>query len=383
MDDSALRAYLERVARTELPPSTVDVARARQAGRRRLAIRRVGVAGMLLSVVSAIVVLLASNVLPVGAAGHRVPATGSGHSSSPGVPGAPRSFDPLAIWAAFSWLPPGFSLSTPPDPETPSQVSMVAAGPHGELSLTVLAADQCELTGPFSPPPQPGSSSATRYPAGLRCKLGNMPLVTYPVTPAGHLADGDRAYRMRALNVHPPFGRQVSWPRRVGVLWEYARGGWATLISTGATWPDVKRAASRVRYGLHVRYPFPFKLVGIPADLKPTGVEYQDVRGKLVGHALYLSTRQDIGAVHVTVEPAFHPSCLFSARKISSVSFEGAHGVLVSTPSEKQQDVCFPSLHRMFVWVSVNDQPGGAMRMMRHVRILGPDRAKWTSYPLG
>ncbi|MHB1876709.1 MAG: hypothetical protein ACYCPF_17855 [Streptosporangiaceae bacterium] len=336
---------------------------------------------MLLSVVSAIVALLASIALPVSVVGHRVPATGSGHASSPGVPGAPRSFDPLAIWVTFGWLPRGFSLSAPANPETPSQASMAAAGSHGELSLTVFAADQCELTGPFSPPQQPGSSS--RYPAGLRCKLGKMAPVTYPVRPAGHLADGDRAYRMMALNERSPSGRHLSWPRRVGVVWEYARGGWATLTSTGATWSDVKRVATGVRYGSHVRHPFPFKLVGIPADLKPTGVEYQEVKGQLIGHALYLSTRQDPGAVQLTVEPAFQPSCLFSAGQTRSVSFEGAHGVLVSTPNEKQQDVCFPSLHHWFVLFTVHDQIGGVMGMLRHVRILGPDRADWTTYPLG
>ena len=385
MDDSALRAYFERAARAGLPPSTVDVVRARQAGRRRLAIRRAGVAGMLLSVLSAVVALLAS-VLPVSTAGQRVPSASSGNTSSPDVPGAPRRFDPLVVRATFGWLPRGFSLSTPPNPETPSQASMVAAGSHGELSLTVFAADQCELTGPFSPPHQPGSSS--RYPAGLRCRWGKLAPVTYPVMPAGHLANGDRAYRMMALNDGSSSGRHLSWPRRAGVAWEYAQGGWATLTSTGATWSDVKwsdvkRVATSVRYGSHVRHPFPFKLVGIPADLKLTGAEYQEVGGQLTGHALYLSTRQDPGAVQLTVEPAFQPSCHFSTGKIRSVSFEGAQGVLVSTPGKKQQDVCFPSLRHMFVLLTVHDQLGGVMGMLRHVQILGPDRADWTTYPLG
>jgi hypothetical protein len=40
-------------------------------------------------------------------------------------------------------------------------------------------------------------------------------------------------------------------------------------------------------------------------------------------------------------------------------------------------------LHGMFVWVSVDDQLGGAMGLLRHVRVLGPDRANWTTHPLG
>jgi hypothetical protein len=377
MDDSALRAFFDRVARTELPPSTVDVPRARQAGRRRLTIRRVGVPGMLLGVVSVIVFLLASNVLPGGAAGYRTPSTGSRHTSSPAAPGAPRSFDPLAIWAGFGWLPPGFSLATPPYPETRSRASMVASGSPGDLSVTVFAADQCKLTGPFSAQSQPGSSPATRYPAGLRCKWGGTPWIAHPVTPAGHLANGDTAYRMMALGGGP------SPLRQVGLAWEYAGGGWAILTSAGVTWPDAKKVAASVRYGSRVRPPFPVRLAGIPARLKVSGAEYQDERGKLVGHALYLGTGHDPGVVQITVEPAFHPACLFTAGEISNISFEGAEGVLVKTPSEHQQDVCFPSLHGMFVWVSVHGHVGRAMSLLRHIRVLGPDRADWTTHPLG
>ena len=43
MDERTLRAHFERAARATLPPSTVDVTRARQAGCWRLRIRRAGI----------------------------------------------------------------------------------------------------------------------------------------------------------------------------------------------------------------------------------------------------------------------------------------------------------------------------------------------------
>jgi hypothetical protein len=36
----------------------------------------------------------------------------------------------------------------------------------------------------------------------------------------------------------------------------------------------------------------------------------------------------------------------------------------------------------MFVYVS-SDQMGGALGLLRHVQVLGPDPANWTTQPLG
>jgi hypothetical protein len=400
MDESAMCAYFERVARAELPPSTVDVARARRAGRRRLTIRRAGVPVMLLGVVTAAAVLFGSGVLPARATHHRAAATGSHHHAI--GPAAPASFDPLAISVTFGWLPPGFSAVAPPDPETTSQSLMDAADSHGQtISLTVFAARQCELTGPFWWPPKSGSQgaspgsasqsqqtspSAKLYPAGLRCKSGATPWLPNPVVRAGHLAGGDPAYWMVGID-----------GQRVGLAWRYARGGWATAIWPGPAakgswaagrWPSARpaeliRVAAHVRYRSHLRLPFPFQLAGMPASWKLSGAGYQVFHGKLAGYALYMGPSQDPAGMRLVVQPAFQPACQFSAGRQRNVSFDGAGGVLVSTPSEKQQDVCFPSLHGMFVWGGLDDRLGGAMGLLHHVRVLGPDPANWTTHPLG
>lgn len=358
MDETAVRAYFERAARAELPPSTVDVAGARRAGRRRLAIRRIRLPVMLLGVVAAAGLLFASGVLPVGATGHRAAARRSHHRSAFT---APASFDPLAIWATFGWLPPGYSVIAPPDGESTTISEMDAAGPHGRtVTLMVFAARQCELAGP-----------AKRHAVSLRCEPG-LPLLAGSFIPAGHLADGDPAYWITGIN-----------GQRLALAWQYARSGWAIAEWPGARPAELIRLAAHVRYRARLRFPFPFSLAGIPASWKLSGTGYQEMRGKVVGYALYMGPSRDPGGVRLIVQPAFQPACVFSAGQIKNVSFDGAQGVLVSTPSEDRQDVCFPSLHGMFVWGGLHDPLGGAMGLLRYVRVLGPDPVDWTTHPLG
>jgi len=410
MDEKAMRAHFERAAGAEPPPSTVDVARARKAGRRRLRIRRAGVPAVSVGIVTAVGALFASGVLPVGATSNRAPVTT--HSNSPeharGLV-APASFDPLAIWATFGWLPRGFSAVAPSYPETTNQSSLDAMGSSKgqDISLMVFAARQCELTGPFWSPPKGGSQSGPasapvsagtsrsqqtplspkRYPAGLRCNWGPTPWLPQPVVRAGHLTGGEPAYRMLGRNGQPD-----------GLAWQYARGGWATIgMSTGARPAELRRVAANVRYRSNLRLPFPFRLVGTPASWRLSAAGLQETRGELTGYALYLGPSQDPAGMSVLVEPSFPNACSFTAGQSHSVSFDGARGVLVTTNvngpagpggqagGEHQQDACFPNLHGMQVWVSVSlpDKVGGAMGLLHHVQVLGPDPANWTTQPLG
>lgn len=399
-----LRDALETMSEAVQPPGDLaDRVRAAAARRRHMAF------AALAAITLAVAVTAASGVLPIGATSRR--ATVTAHAKSLEHAGgllAPASFDPLAIWATFGWLPPGFSVVAPPDPEMTNQSSMDAMGPNGQaISLMVFAAHQCALTGPFWSPPkggsQPGQPSAPvsagasqsqqtslspkRYPAGLRCNWGPAPWLPQPVVRAGHLTGGEPAYWMIGGNGQP-----------VGLAWQYATGGWATIgMSTGARPAELRRVAANVRYRSNLRLPFPFRLVGTPASWKLGGAGVQETQGKLTGYALYMGPSQDPEGMSVLVEPSFPHACSFTAGQIQSVSFDGARGVLVTTNlsgpagpggqsgSEHQQDVCFPSLHGMQVWVSVSlpDRVGGAMGLLHHVQVLGPDPANWTTKPLG
>lgn len=401
MDETALRVYFERARSAEPPTSRVDVARARQAGRRRLTARRAAAPAMVLGAIAAVGALFATGILPAGATGHRAPETSTHHHHRSGF-AAPASFDPAAIWATFGWLPQGVSVVTPPDGMRSSMSEMEASGPNAQITLTAFAAGQCQLTGPFwysqtghhriKPPPGAGplhiyNTVRKHYSAGLRCNWGGTPWIPNPVVPSGHLG-GRPAYTMIGADGKP-----------MAVAWQYATGGWAIADWGGGARPaGIMMVADNVRYGARLRIHFPVKLIGMPASWKLSGVGYLAERGRFVAQDLYVGPAQDPAGIDLHVEPAFSPACGLVGRQ-QPVSFEGARGVLVRTPSQKnaildirtgrmmpskaQQDVCFPSLHGMFVSMDVHDDLGNAMSLLRHLRILGPDPANWTTNPLG
>ena len=402
MDETSVRAYFERAATAEPPTNTVDVARARRSGRRRLTARRAAGPGIVLGVVTAVGALFASGVLPAGATGgHRPPATSTHHRHASGVP---SRFDPAAIWATFGWLPQGSSVVTPSDGMTASMSEVEASGPNGQITLMAFAAGQCALTGPFwysqtgrhRIKPQPGAGRLhiyntvrKRYSIGLRCNWGGTPWIPHPLIPAGHLSNGDPAYTMINLDGQPS-----------ALAWRYATGGWAVADWGGGARPaEIMTVAEHVRYRAELRILFPVKLLGMPASWQLSGVGYLVDRGRFVAQDLYMGPSQDPAGMSLHVEPAYSPACGLTGGRQQSVRFEGARGVLVSTPSRKnaildirtgrmlpskaRQDLCFPSLHGMNVDLGLHDQLGAAMNLLRHVRVLGPDPARWTTHPLG
>jgi hypothetical protein len=383
MDEKAMRAHFKRAAQAKLPPSTVDVARARKAGRRRLRIRRAGVPAASFAVVIAVGALVAGGVLPTGATS-RPAAAVHAHKAHPRKPEhasgpmAPASFDPLRIYATFGWLPPGFSVVNPPTPQTATQSFADVNGPDGQsIALTVFAAHQCSFTGPFWSPPK-GTFQFTDggkhrrylhsqwYPGGLLCNWGPQSLPR-PILPAGDLAGSHPAYLMLDDYGHP-----------TALAWQYARDGWAVAQWSGPKPAQLREMAARVRYRSNLRLRFPFRLAGIPASWKVTEAGSQVEGGKLRGYVLYLGPSQDPQGITVLIEPPYTDGCVNIGGKTQSVSFDGADGVLRSAG----QEACFGNLHGMYVYVS-SDQAGGALGLLRHVQVLGPDPANWTTRPLG
>jgi hypothetical protein len=382
MDEKALRAHFERFAQVNLPPSTVDVARARKAGR-RLRFRRAGVPAASFGVVIAVGALFAGGVLPTGATSrpaaaahpHKDHARQPVHASGPV---APASFDPLAIYATFGWLPPGFSVVNPPNPQTATQSFANVNGPNGQsIALTVFAGHQCSFTGPFWSPPK-GTFQFTDggkhkrylhsrlYPGGLLCNSGpgSNP---GPIIPAGHLAGG-----------HPAYLILDDYGHATALAWQYARDGWAVAQWSGLRPAQLSEVAAHVRYRSNLHLPFPFRLAGIPASWKVAGAGSQVEGGKLTGYALYMGPSQDPYGITVLIEPSWPNGCVNIGGTTQSVSFDGAAGVLRSAGRE----ACFRSLHGMYVYVS-SDQAGGALGLLHHVQVLGPDPANWTTQPLG
>jgi hypothetical protein len=311
---------------------------------------------------------------------------------------APATFDPLAIYATFGWLPRGFSVTNPATPQTAIQSVANVNGPNGQsVALTVHAAHQCSLTGPLWSPAL-GTFQFTdggkhkrylhskRYARGLLCQQPGTQSFPSPVLPAGHLAGGHPAYLMLDETGHP-----------TALAWQYAWDGWAVAQWSGPRPARITKIAADVRYRSNLRLPFPFRLTGIPASWKVGAVGNQVTQGRLTGYALYLGPGQDPAGMTVLVQPSYPNACVNIGGTTQSVSFDGAAGVLrnstesVSTTltgpdhTEHLQDACFANLHGMFVYVNVTrpDGIGGALGLLRHVKVLGPDLANWTTQPLG
>jgi hypothetical protein len=377
MDEKAMRAHFERAVGAEIPPSTVDVAAARKAGRRSLRFRRAGIPAVSFGAVLAVGVMFAGGVLPTGATS-RPAATVHARKPRPASgPAAPASFDPLAIYATFGWLPPGFSATGPPLQQTATQSVAAATGPDGQsISLTVFAAHQCSFTGPFWSPPK-GTFQFTDggkhkrylrsrlYAGGLVCNWGGQSLPG-PIFPAGHLAGGQPAYLMLDQTGDP-----------TALAWQYARNGWAVAQWSGPRPVQLAKVAADVRYRSNLRLAFPFRLVGIPGSWAVAGAGSQVDAGQLVGYLLYLGPSQDPEGITVLIEPPYPNGCVNIGGKTQSVSFDGAAGVLRSAG----QEACFADLRGMYVYVS-SDQAGGAIGLLRHMQVLGPNPADWTTHPL-
>jgi hypothetical protein len=274
-------------------------------------------------------------------------------------------------------------------------------GPHSQvISLTVYSAHQCSITAPFWSPPK-GTFQFTdggkhkrylhshQYLVGLLCQQPGTTSLPYPILPAGHLAGGHPAYLMLDDYGHP-----------IALAWRYARDGWAVAQWSGPRPAQLTKIAADVRYRSNLRLRFPFRLAGIPASWKVAGAGSQVERGELRGYELVFGPSQDPHRISVLIAPTYlYPTgCGNTGGKTQSVSFGGATGFLttsrenvLASPSgpahtEHLQSVCFASLHGMFVDVSVRlpDQLGGVMSLLRrHMQVLGPDPANWTTQPLG
>ncbi len=106
MDETGVRALLERVADDPAPPSRVDIPAARQRGRRRIRRRRAALGAAPVAAAAA-VALVVSGVIPAS--------LGFGRGGlRPGPETARSRFNPLVPYAAFGWLPAASRLRRGP-----------------------------------------------------------------------------------------------------------------------------------------------------------------------------------------------------------------------------------------------------------------------------
>lgn len=419
MDETGVRSLLAGVADDPAPPSRVDIAAARQRGRRRVRRRRAALAAAPLAAAAA-VALVVSGMIPAS--------LGHGRDSSQPGPPTPRArFNPVVPYAAFGWLPAGFSTAAGTGMGGTDQTTMLSAmltvGDRATgrlLTLAVSAAGACRLTGPMRDQQlvRHGLRASFRtvtYPHGLKCRDGIGNAAKTPLPAAAPKVLGGTAFYLIGGGLAWEYARD-SWaslapgtalvgmtPRRAyeaAAGWESApaRPGIPATVQSAATRALLRKIAAGVRYGARAPIVFPFQLAPLPPGWAVSGVTYGVAYGLRVG------------TVNLSAGPADSPAALNvqvqEATEQKHCSGQGTGAQVVSVPggvAYLYPPMLHNSLREMFacrvaglafnirlaVTLPASHRPvpgvaslGGVLRVARGMRLLGPDRDAWTAHPV-
>jgi hypothetical protein len=437
MDELCARELLDRLASAELPPSRVDVGLVRRRGRRILFWRRVGAPGASALAVVAVAALISSNVISLGRT----------HTSAPGPVHPRTVFNPFVPYASFGWLPAGYTSiagsivswwgsesdfttktarrglgDTLPNTATAQslQVSVGSAARHETITLTVNTANSCTFG---TAPPLTGKMG--QIAEKLRKEHPNLPAEPYQLmchfdnTGGG----GSVGEVIGKVNGSPAYGGG-------GLVWQYAKGSWAqlnlgvtgiastkerrTLLTEWETNDSASVNAMLLRIADHIRYSeqtsesFAFRLTGMPRSARRYTTSYAQYDGRLLNTTLWLgpgwTTNQD--TVQIAVTPASKPTaCVFVQGRSRHVTLDGTRFTVRTmwTPpwdgdldQPISQVLCgYVNGLQVNLAVAVKTPERGpssiteatdqnvAVAMFRHLTLLGPDPAGWTTNPLG
>jgi hypothetical protein len=433
MDENTVRTLLHTIADTPEPSPAVDLDRARRRGLRKLWIRRCAVPA--LAMVAVVAAVTVPHAFQIDHPERTVAA--ATHPAAPAVVIAPERFNPLVPYAAFGWLPTGFSESAADSIDIDNGVasgadfvSREAAAPAAGhlLYLTVSARGACQVAA-----------------ASLLQKVRAGKLV--PVN-----CDDDS---FTATAVAPDVGgRPAVWINNYGgIAWEYAPGAWASLgtsITPAADEPRARRAAAErgwvvtprtsvdrarrmtlsqvraaiskgglippsaatltllVRVASHVRYgqttplEFPFRLAGgLPNGWRLSQVSFGVSDGRMIGNGVEAGPGVDPTALSVGGLTMPEPyGCNFVDGQSSYVSRLGVQWVyrVLGEPDKQWQSLCATgpvnAVTGVLVTMDMNTpganaplpgsaELGGVLGVLARLTFLGPHPAAWTTTPIG
>lgn len=356
MLETEIRDLFQSQVASELPAARISIAVAHRTARRRLRLRRAGVAASPLVAAVAVLAVVLSGTTAFTAAG----STPADRSRQP----APRSFSPTRPYVRLTWLP-GRSVV--------SKYALSAAGDFVMISgsasytLMIAPAGQCDLTG-----------------QGLTCWGGTGRQRLGPVI--GSV--GGRSARFTRLRAN------------VGlVTWQYAPGDWALLRSPSAR--GAVRTALRIARGARLgpavaaAARFPYQLTDVPADWTIHSVTVQPGRNDLVqavSVAGPAGSRQNVpgiidepagtmGACRrlINPPPGESPGSYLTVRGyrvLVSAGFRGPSGVRPAV-------LCAPDAGGVLLELQGGSRSLTVSWFEHNLRLLGPDPAHWTTRPLG
>jgi hypothetical protein len=381
MIESQIRDLFTGIAGAEPQTSRIDAELARRRGRARLRWRWAAVAGIPLLAATTAVAVAVTVVLPPAHSRPGTVASGDG-------PAAPRQFDPLVPYLSFGWLPAGQSLVMGGVRRT---VVSIEGGnkpysAHG-WDLNVYAAGQCQFT-PAAKTLTCGAAPAQGPGANI---VGRAPAVR-----------GHRAWWA---------GSSRTWWADAGLVWQYARNGWAWLDLPNmyryryspqhieAVKRDAIKIASHVRYGAPtLPLVFAAQLTHLPASWRVSSVVYLRDGTVLRARSYALAARSpslgadggldyQSGLPYFTIDPASRKNPCGRPGQSTSQIIHGIR-VVVTHSTEgtiSRQDLCAAHADGLTLFVSeLGSHPAiGVASLFRfHLRLLGGNPAHWTHKPI-
>jgi hypothetical protein len=394
VEEDGLRTMLNDLARVPAPEPRIDIARARRRGLRRLWARRAAGCAAALAVAAGAVMIPRSVIslhpersgLSAGAPAASRPRARPRRAAAARATAKPPQFDPLVPYAAFGWLPRGYTEDI-----TPGTVSRPFVSATDSLTLTAGSADGAFI-------------QLTVAPAGT-CAV--MPLGRYlrAVTPGGQHACSAVTGSLGG-QAPPVNGAPAYWtPGGTGMIWEYAPGAWA-MLTTGSggglgvpaviTREVLPVIAASVKYGQKEAIAFPFQSPGLPGGWQPLSVTYSVLKsGYLAGSVLAgpdaLWQQDGAAALSITADGTPHGGVMPCLAGKASVLATFRHGVswVVTPVGGASQQACsrepvdgryYTLLVRPVAGVS---QAGGVRGIVSRLKLLGLGLAAPTTAPLG
>lgn len=386
MRESDLRVLFKRQAAIELPPAPINIPEARRTGRARLLRRRAGAfASPVMAAGAVVAVVLLTGLF---ATAPRPPAP------TPGGPAAPKLFNPLVPYASVTWYPFRPTLSGGSDIHTALLLRASSRSPAESTEVALYAAGWCTL--------RSADLSCGSTASGTRAQMtvsGRAPDVQ------GHLAYWARYTGGNWAALRPGSGT-------AGILaFQYARGGWAVVESTG-TPADVLRVAASVRYRQTEPLFFPFRLTGLPqAWSEVLLAQYTRAAGATPGRPSSIASALVLGspatrpgtaprrtlAILTSTQTQQGPQCRTQAQSSTgqtspsrpaacpSKVINGYRVFLNTPPSPGKQTLVAPNASGLYLYEETTG-PGAPLSpssvLAHHLLLLGPIPRLWTTAPL-
>jgi hypothetical protein len=291
MSEHDVRTLLRDLAEKPEPASTIDIAGARRAGKRRLWASRAGIS-VAVAAVAAVAVVVPQTLVASAPARPGAAAAAGSTAASPG-----GYLNPLVPYAAFGYLPQGYKLGLIPAnhdgfTSTVNQLTLTAvqaSGPYS-IELSVMPKNSCGDSGGVLLNQIPGFAAAHRN-GETGCNL-----TAVGASPATRAPDVD--------------GRPAYWVSASGIAlaWQYAPNSWAVLepFSDTGKFPAAQASAFRsllptmaasVKFGQTKPVAFPFKLTrAVPVGWHSISVTYTVTSsGRYLGSELTVSPSYEPG----------------------------------------------------------------------------------------